>query len=117
MPAGPGWPGSGLVVAVVSLFGVGPGWYRPRGGFARLCVWVGPARYHLPRQRPIFFFLYFRANLSLGNSGFSFSKNVPLFGILGTQHQMPPKKSQIKRETTEIDRCPAGPGFLRGGFI
>ena len=27
MPAGPGWPGSGLVVALVSLCGVGPGWY------------------------------------------------------------------------------------------
>ena len=27
MPAGPGWPGPGVVVAVVSLFGVGPGWY------------------------------------------------------------------------------------------
>ena len=34
MPAGPGWPG--LVVAVVSLFGVGPVYYRFRGGF--VCV-------------------------------------------------------------------------------
>ena len=36
MPAGPGWPGPGLVVAVVSLFGDGPGWRRFRGGF--VCV-------------------------------------------------------------------------------
>ena len=33
MPAAPGWPGPGFVAAVVSLFGVGPGWYRFCGGF------------------------------------------------------------------------------------
>ena len=58
-PAGPGWPGSGLVVAVVSLFGVGPGWYRFRGGFARLCVRVGPVWYHFPPTHNFLFFIFY----------------------------------------------------------
>ena len=81
MPAGPGWPGSGLVVAAVSLFGVGPGWYRFRGGFARLCVWVGPVWYHIPPPTPNFFFL---TNLSPGENfwGF-FREKFPNFRNLG----------------------------------
>ena len=120
MPAGPGWPGSGLVVAVVSLFGVGPGWYRFRGGFARLCVWVGPVWYHFPHQRPIFFFFFLDQLIPRGDVlGFFlfFFRKISKFLEFGGATPNAPKKGQIKRQTVEIARRPANPGCLRGGFI
>ena len=90
MPAGPGWPGPGLVAAVVSLFGVGPGWYRFRGGFACLFVWVGPVWYHFP-PTPNFCF-FFWTDLSLGeNFCFFFFENFPNFRNFGDPTPNAPK--------------------------
>ena len=83
------------------MFGVGPGWYRFRGGFARLCVCVGPVlRGAIVPRRPILLFFTSRINLSDGGFFWFFffgGSPSPQFWNSGAQNIMPQKKTNAMR--------------------